>query len=80
MGYHVAEIPKGKLGEASKITEEYHEFIDSLDQSNPLMAVYELSDMIGAIEAFAEKYNFTLEDLIRMKNATKRAFADGTRS
>lgn len=80
MGYHVAKIPKGKLGEASKITEEYLEFLDSLDQDNPLMAVFELSDLLGAIEAFAKKHNFTLEDLIQMMNATKRAFSDGTRA
>jgi hypothetical protein len=79
MGYHVATIVKGTLGEDSKIREEYEEFRDSLNQNNPLMAVFELSDLIGAIEAYAAKYNFTLDDLIKMKNTTARAFKDGTR-
>jgi hypothetical protein len=43
------------------------------------MLLVELSDLIGAIESFSEKNNISLDDLIKMKNATKRAFSDGTR-
>jgi hypothetical protein len=38
-----------------------------------------LCDLIGAIEAYAEKFNLTIEDLIKMKNLTKSAFVEGKR-
>jgi len=79
MGYHIKAIPKGKFGEFSKIEEEFLEAKDSLDQNNPIMLMMELSDMIGAIEAFAKKHNMTLNDLLKMKETTHRAFEDGTR-
>lgn len=81
MGYHIRKIERGVFGGVSKIREEYEEFCDAVEQSNPVMKLIELSDLIGAIEAYVEKrHNITLEDLIRMKNATKSAFEDGTRS
>jgi hypothetical protein len=39
----------------------------------------EISDMIGAIEAFASNYNMSLNNLIKMKEATHRAFGNGDR-
>lgn len=79
-GYHCRPINKGKLGEASKITEEYEEFLDAIEQGNHIMALLELSDMIGAVEAYAEsKHNVSLESVIQMMKATKKAFKDGTR-
>jgi phosphoribosyl-ATP pyrophosphohydrolase len=80
VGYHIREIKKGKLGESSKITEEYQEFLDALEQNNKVMALVELSDLLGAIEAYVAKYNLTLNDLIYMKNATRRAFESGHRT
>lgn len=80
MGYHLTEIPKGVLGEFSKIEEEFLEALDALKQNNNVMLLIELSDLLGAIDAFVNRYNLTLEDLIIMKDATKRAFDDGTRS
>jgi hypothetical protein len=81
MGYHIRKIKRGTFGQISKIREEYEEFCDAVDQSNPVMKLVELSDLIGAIEAYVEqRHNITLEDLIRMKNATKSAFEDGTRT
>lgn len=44
------------------------------------MVLQELSDMLGAIEAYVAKYNITLIDLIIMKDATKRAFESGHRT
>lgn len=79
MGCHITEIEKGVLGTPSKIREEYEEFVDSLAQNNPLMALLELSDLIGAIEAYAENYGLTLNDLVIMQMATKKAFNDGSR-
>jgi len=55
-GYHTKEIPKGELGEFSKIQEEYEEFLDALAQDNPIMALVELCDLYGAIKAYKEKY------------------------
>jgi hypothetical protein len=82
MGYHKATIPAGVFGENSKIFEEVEEFRDALAQRNPLMALMELSDLIGAIEGWLQKYhpNVSLNDLCVMKDATARAFRDGTRT
>jgi hypothetical protein len=79
-GYHLREIKRGVFGEASKITEEHEEFLESLEQKNPIMALVELSDLVGAIEGYARKHhNLTMEDLLTMKNATQRAFTNGSR-
>lgn len=80
MGYHVRDIPKGRLGEFSKIREEFMEAEDALEQKNKIMMLVELSDIIGAIESYCEKnYNIGLEDIIIMNRATKKAFNDGDR-
>lgn len=80
MGYHVRQIEKGVLGYHSKIKEEFEEFEDALEQGNPVMALVELSDMIGAIEEYALKHhNITLDQLINMTRATQRAFKSGGR-
>ncbi len=79
-GYHLTVIPKGKFGEFSKIEEEFLECKDALEQDNKIMVMCELSDLLGAIEAYAIKaHQLTLEDIIKMKNATKRAFKSGAR-
>lgn len=82
IGYHVSEIKKGVLGEDSKIFEEIEEFRDALEQDVKIMALVELSDLIGAIEAYLEKNHpsISIEDLIKMKNVTRRAFKNGKRS
>jgi hypothetical protein len=80
MGYHIAKIPKGVYGQWSKVKEEVEEFEDALAQRNVIMAQVELSDLLGAIEAYAENaFNLKLSDLIIMKEATKNAFKDGSR-
>lgn len=79
MGYHLKEIPKGEYGKFSKVKEEFLEVEDSREQNNPIMIMCELSDLIGAIECYASKWNITLDDLITMKDATKRAFKTGRR-
>ncbi len=81
MGYHKTEIPKGVLGEFSKIEEEFLEAVDAQIQGNKIMTLLELSDLLGAIENYTvNKHNITLADLITMKSATESAFKDGTRS
>lgn len=82
-GYHLASsgISKGELGEISKIQEELDELSDAMAQGCRIMALLELSDLIGAVELFLEKYfsGFTTEDLLTMQRITKRAFQNGVR-
>ncbi len=78
-GYHITTIQKGELGSWTKIREEFEEFQDAVNQRNDIMALLELSDMIGAIEAYVKSYNLSLDDLITMSKATQRAFLNGGR-
>lgn len=80
MGYHIRKIKKGELGHSSKIREEFEEFEDAYSQDNPVMELLELSDLIGAIEAYTlNHYDIELGDLIKMTRATQSAFRDGDR-
>lgn len=81
-GYHVHEIPRGVLGESSKILEEVLELQDAESQNASIMALVELSDMIGAVEHYLKAHHpsVTLEDLIIMSRITQRAFRNGRRS
>ena len=80
-GYHLIDIPKGEIGEASKIEEEFLEFKDALTQGAVVMQLCELSDMLGAMEAWLAKYHPTIgiSDLNKMSDLTKRAFRHGRR-
>lgn len=80
-GYHLSEIQKGTFGEVSKIKEEVAELEDAIVQGAKVMALVELSDLIGAIEGFLKNYfpDITLEDLFIMSKITKRAFENGER-
>lgn len=80
-GYHIAEIPKGELGEASKIFEEALELRDAVSQGARVMQLVELSDMLGAVEAFLDKHHsgYSLDDLRTFSDITKRAFRNGHR-
>lgn len=79
MGYHIVQIQKGELGEFTKIKEEFEELKDAVFQDDPILIINELSDMIGAIEAYAEKWNLSIKDLKSFSDKTKSAFIDGTR-
>jgi len=80
-GYHITKIEKGVIGEASKIAEEVSEFMDAIQQNVQVMALVELADLLGAIEAWLQKYHpsITLDDLRAMSFVTKRAFLNGYR-
>ena len=39
-GYHRREIPKGELGEFSKITEEFTELYDAVEQQNSVLELF----------------------------------------
>ncbi len=80
MGYHSKHIKKGDLGHFSKIREEFTELEDAWGQDNPVLELCELADLIGAIEAYSlNNYDISLNDLIKMKDATKSAFESGER-
>lgn len=81
IGYHITEITPGIFGEASKIREELDEFEDALEQGCKVMALVELSDMIGAIRAYLIQNHpsIGIHDLIDMSHITERAFANGNR-
>lgn len=79
-GYHVTHITKGLFGEASKIEEEFQEWKAAINQEVKVLELVELSDLIGAIEGYVvNKFSMTLDDLVKMKNLTAKAFLDGTR-
>lgn len=80
-GYHLTEIVKGQLGELSKIQEELDEARDAEQQQVSLMVLIELSDLVGAVEAYLEKHHAgtTLDDLRAMSAVTRRAFSSGRR-
>ncbi len=80
MGYHTTKIVKGDYGTPSKIQEEFEEYWDALQQDNKILQLVELSDLIGAIEGVVNSFGLSLNDLIKMSNATKQAFQDGSRN
>lgn len=81
VGYHVSKIIRGEFGEASKVYEEFHEFMDAINQKNDILALVELSDLYGAIRGYLKKYHptITMESLQQMNDATTRAFLSGER-
>lgn len=79
IGYHLHTITKGKLGDISKIKEEIEEYEDAVSQDCKIMAMVELSDIYGALEALAENYNLSMQDLATFSNITKRAFINEVR-
>lgn len=81
-GYHVRKIARGVTGETSKILEEVEELIDAQKQGVKLMELIELSDLMGAVEAYLAKYHpgTTMHDLSMMSKVTRRAFLNGHRS
>lgn len=80
MGYHLREIKKGKLGEFSKIKEEFEELEDAHQQNDVILQFCELSDLVGAIESYLIPYGIKLEDLKKFSDKTKKSFQDGSRS
>lgn len=78
LGYHVRSIRQGKYGDITKVIEECEEYRDASEQGVKLMML-ELADVYGALEAVAANMNLTMEDLRKMSDVTKRAFAVGHR-
>lgn len=81
-GYHLSEIPRGTVGESDKLLEEVLELQDAERQGATIMALVELSDLVGAIELYLRHHHpsITMEDLTTMSRITRRAFENGRRS
>ena len=81
-GYHLRHIPKGELGELSKIYEEVLEALDAEAQGSSLMALVELADLFGALKAYLAKHHPTvgIDELETFSSITSRAFISGRRS
>lgn len=82
MGYHLREITKGRLGEFSKIREEFEELSDAMEQDAKILVLCELADLVGAIAAFVKqefKGSIGFEDVILMTQMTRDAFEEGER-
>lgn len=79
-GYHIRKIKKGKFGEWSKVREEFEECEDAIAQDIKVMVLMELSDLMGAIEAYVrQQHNMSLKDLRKMAKVTSRSFKTGKR-
>ena len=80
-GYHLAKIPKGKIGQISKIIEECYEAQDASDQGNKILELCELADIYLSIKKRLETAhpNITMEDIKNMAESTERAFKNGDR-
>ena len=79
LGYHKSKIKKGTLGKISKVQEEIEEYKDAIKQKCEIMAIVELADIYGALEAVAKSHNLSMKDLKKMSKLTKRAFKNGHR-
>lgn len=80
-GYHDAPITKGVYGELSKLQEELDELKDAEQQGVKILALVELSDLVGAIEQYLKIHHpgFTIRDLRDMAALTHKAFKEGVR-
>lgn len=80
MSYHKKEISKGIYGCFSKIREEFEELQDAYEQDDKILQICELTDLIGAIEAYSqEAFNLELLDLKVFSDKTKSAFRENKR-
>lgn len=78
-GYHKRPIKRGVFGELSKIREELEELEDANEQGVHIMALCELSDLYGALRAYANKRGLMIKDLEQMADVSKRVFESGHR-
>ena len=79
MGYHTKEIEKGKIGQFSKIKEEFEELEDAFNQNDTILMLVEMTDLYGAMEEYIKRWNLDMSQLKEFSDKTKSAFRDGTR-
>lgn len=75
-GYHTKFISKGEYGQFSKVEEEFEELKDAwLNRESSVLSVCELSDLYGAMEAFAEKtLHMPMSEVIKFSELTKEVY------
>lgn len=80
-GYHLKEIPKGVVGEVSKILEEVIELQDAHNQDVKIMCLIEMSDLYGALDLYRRNHHpeIGMRDLEAMYLITRRVFENGKR-
>lgn len=77
-GYHLTPIPKGMLGEISKIDEELAELKDAITQGDKILSIIELSDLYGAIQFFAQStFGLEMDDLKNFSDKTIKVKSNG---
>lgn len=55
MSKHIMKIKKGKRGKFSKITEEYLELKDAIQQKDKKLELSEIKDLLSAINSYSKK-------------------------
>lgn len=75
-GYHTIFIEKGEYGEFSKVKEEFDELKDAFEnRKSNVLAICELSDLYGAMEAFAEKtLHISMSEVVKFAELTKEVY------
>lgn len=73
------QILKGKIGEFSKIQEEFEELKDAAEQGDRVLTICELTDLVGAIDFYASNYfNLKIEDLKIFSDKRVASFSNET--
>ena len=72
--FHNTYILRHAYNTGEKIIEEALEFEDALQQSNPMLSLYELTDLLGAIDGYTQShYNLSIDDLLKFSNQVRLA-------
>lgn len=75
MGYHIRNIPRGTLGEWSKVSEEIEEIIDALEQNLKPMVLIELCDCLGAVRATLDSNDgFNFENWVYVTSTERNQY------
>lgn len=75
-GYHTQFIVKGEYGKFSKVKEEFDELKDAWEnRESKVLTICELSDLYGAMEAFAnECLNISMDEIVKFSDLTKEVY------
>ena len=75
-GYHTIFIEKGEYGKFSKVKEEFDELKDAFEnRESNVLTICELSDLYGAMEAFAEQtLHIPMSEVVKFAELTKEVY------
>lgn len=76
--YHNRTIPRGVVGEVSKIQEEVLELLDAEEQGLKIMQALEVSDILGACKCYVEENlkGISFDDCLAMMNKNNVVMAN----